>query len=131
MFELYKLGLTDKDIKIVLEQLPELIELTEEEISKKINLLELIGCHTSQIRNIIITNPYYLESIKEDVINLVNKLTSLGITYPHLLFDSNPYFLNKEVFEIEDYIKLKINKGQLIENIINELEQNPYIIDEF
>ena len=36
----------------------------------------------------------------------------------------------KDVFEIEDYINTKLSDGILLEDIIDEIESNPYIIDE-
>ena len=48
----------------------------------------------------------------------------------NLLFDTNPYFLNYDVFEIEDYINKQVISGMNIEEIIDVIEENPYVIEE-
>lgn len=127
METLYKLGIGDADIKTMLGVCPDIKELTNEEIEEKIILLEKLECTEKQIRNIIISNPMYLDRLNEDIIALVNKLISLGMTSLNIVFDSYPYLLNKDVFEIKEYIDKK--EGNL-EDIIDELESNPYLIDE-
>lgn len=124
---LYRLGIGDTDIKSMLEVCPDIKELNNEEIEEKIILLEKLECTEKQIRNIIISNPMYLDRLNEDIIALVNKLISLGLSSLNIVFDSYPYLLNKDVFEIEEYIK--VQEGNL-EDIIDKLESNPYLIDE-
>ena len=124
---LYKLGIGDTDIKTMLEVCPNIRELNNEEIEEKIILLEKLECTEKQIKNIIVSNPIYLDRMNEEVISLVNRLISLGMSSLNIVFDSYPYLLNKDVFEIEEYLDKK--EGNL-EDIIDELESNPYLIDE-
>lgn len=124
---LYRLGIGDADINVMLEACPDIKDLTNEEIEEKVSLLEKLECSEKQIRNIVISNPMYLDRMNEDIIALVNKLISLGMSSLNIVFDSYPYLLNKDVFEIEEYLDKK--EGNL-EDIIDELESNPYLIDE-
>ena len=55
---------------------------------------------------------------------------SYGLTNLNLLFEANPFFLNKDLFEIEDFIKLKEQDGLSIEEIVDLIDSNPYAIDE-
>ena len=130
MLSLYNLGFTDMEIKNILELCPETKTLTDEEILINIEILKRIKCNDRQIKNIISSNPYYLNRGLEDISGLINKLINIGITNVNLLFDSNPYLLNKDAYEIDEYIKIEQDKGKDIEDIKDELESNPYIIDE-
>ena len=130
MLELYNLGIQEQELKFIIEQCPNILKISTYEVLEKIEILKLIECSESVIRNIIISNPHYLNRINNDIINLIKKLTTLGIDCLNLFFDSNPFFLNKDVFEIDNYINTRIKMGLTIEDIINELEENPYIIDE-
>jgi len=130
MIGLYNLGLTDEEIKDILEINPEINDLNEEEISNNIQILKNIGCSNKNIKNIIIANPFYLNRTIDDITDLINKLLEIGITNISVLFDTNPFMLNKEVFEIDEYINIELNNKKSIDEIVDELESNPYIIDE-
>jgi len=127
---LFNLGVTEQEIKYILEICPEILELNGEKIINNIEILKIINCNERHIRNIILSNPFYLGCSKDDIIDLINKLLEIGITNINLLFDSNPFLLNKNSYEIDDYIKEEIKKGKNINDIVDELECNPYIIDE-
>lgn len=129
MEELYKVGLNEIDIKNMLETNPEIINLAEEELTDQINILKTINCNQKIIKNILISNPFYLTNLKEDMINLINILKRIGLNNLELLFDANPNLLNKDVYEIEEFINNKINHYSL-EEIIDMIDNNPFIIDE-
>ena len=130
MIELYNLGLSETEIYEMLYTYPELKEISNEEILNNIELLNSIGCNNKQIKNILVSNPFYLNRMIEDISNLINQMIKYGITNINFLFDSNPYLLNKDADEIEEYVIQEQNKGRKIEDIIDEFESNPYIIDE-
>lgn len=129
MPELYNLNLTESDIKEIIAKNPIIKETPEEDITNLINILKQLKCTNSDIKNIIITNPFYLTSIDTDIINLINKLTKLGISNLNHLFDSNPYLLNKEAYEIDEFVN-EMSKTYQKEEIIDMLENNPFLIDE-
>lgn len=130
MLELYSIGIKEEDLNFILEQIPSISEISNKEIEEKIEILKLLECNENMIRNIITSNPNYLTRFNSDIINLIRKLTSLGITSLNLFFDSNPFFLNKDAFEIDDYIKERLKLGLSINDIIEQLETNSYVIDE-
>ena len=63
-----------------------------------------------------------------------NSIKNLGFVknkeYLNLLFDSNPELLNKDVFEIEEFINKKKNDGISLEDIVDLIDSNPFVIDE-
>lgn len=125
MEELFNLGITENTIKSMLEVNPEIKELSADEIYEKKYILEMMGCSKSQIVNIISSNSLYLSKTKFEIANLINYLRQVGFKTLNILFDSNPYILNLEPFEIEKYINEKISLGEKTEDIVDELESNP------
>lgn len=127
---LFELGISDSDIKNMLEQCPDIMDMEYNEIREKIDILRYIECNDRHIRNIIVSNPYYLDRINNDILKLIMYLKEIGISCINLLLDSNPYLLNRDVFEIREYIDSKKNMGLSLWEIVDEFESNPYIIDE-
>ena len=130
MYILFELGINENEIINMIEQVPEIKDLEDIEIERKIYLLKQIGCLDKHIRNILIANPYYLDSFNEDIISLIKTLNKYRFNNIYLLLDSNPFILNLESFEIEDYINNKLKNNYELEDIINELESNPYLFNE-
>ena len=73
---------------------------------------------------------------REEVIKMTKTLPSIyslsieNIKEKLEFYDSNPYILNLEVFEIEKYINTRKNNGELLEDIIDDLDSNPYLFNE-
>lgn len=130
MNRLFELGISDKEIKFMLEQCSDILNMKDEEVIEKIDILKYIGCNMKQIKNIIIGNPYYLDRMNEDILKLISYLKKIGLTSINLLFDSNPFFLNYDRFEVEEYINKKIDNGMDLDDVVYSIEDNPYIIDE-
>lgn len=127
---LYKLGLSDYDIKNMIELCPDLNDITDQNIITNINILTSIKCSEKHTKNILLSNPFYLTRDDDDILSLIKKLNELNISNINLLLDSNPFLLNKNAYEIDDYIKKELKSGKDLEEIIDEFESNPYIIDE-
>lgn len=130
MEELYNLGINEEKIKDILEVYPNIKELSNIDIYNKIEILKNINCNVRQIKNIIVSNPQYLDRSDEDILNLIKKLVEIQIKNINLLFDSNPSLLNRDAYEINNYLIIEKQKGKSFEKILNEFETNPYIIDE-
>lgn len=130
MDKLIQLGINDNDLKNMILQVPNIIKMSDDEINNKIDILTYVGCNIRHIKNILISNPDYLERMDEDILRLIKYLKGIGFSCLYLLFDANPYFLNYDAFEIRDYIDRQISLGKSLEDIIDEIEDNPYIIEE-
>ena len=130
MFELNNYDIAKENLDLMLELNPEIVYLDPEEIKYNLDILKAIGCSSSDIVNIIVANPFYLTKAAEDIIELIAKFKAFNFSNLNLLFDSNPFLLNKDAFEIDDYVKKELAKNKELENIIDELETNPYLIDE-
>ena len=104
--------------------------MSEKEIKEKELILKKINCDENQIINIISSNPMYLDKTNDIVLRLISKLKSYGFSMLNILFDSNPYILNLEVFEIENYVNDRLNDGEMLEDIIDDLDSNPILFNE-
>lgn len=127
MQELYNLEIDENTLLTMVEMNPEIKELTNEEVLDKVNLLEIINCNKRQIRNIISSNSLYLTRLNTDIKKLINYLLSIGFKDLNILFEANPYILNLDEFEVNDYIDKKIKSGELLSNIVDDLDTNPYL----
>lgn len=118
MLELLNVNLSIEEIKEMLEENPELEYLSNSEIANLIDLLKSVGCSNKIIRNIIIANPFYLNRIFDNVLELIQKLKSLGIERLDITFDSNPLLLNEDASDIDEFILEKRKNGMEINDII-------------
>lgn len=130
MEELYRIGISENTIKNMLELVPTILEMSEGEITEKELILKKINCDENQVINIISSNPMYLDRTNDGVLRLISKLKSYGFSMLNILFDSNPYILNLEVFEIENYINCRLNNEEVLEDIIDDLDSNPILFNE-
>ena len=130
MEELYRIGISENTIKNMLELVPTISEMSEKKIKEKELILKKINCDENQIINIIISNPMYLDKTNDIILRLISKLKSYGFSMLNILFDSNPYILNLEVFEIENYINNRLDSGEELEDIIDDLDSNPILFNE-
>lgn len=130
MKELLKLGFSECTIDEMLNQNPNIKDITYEELYQKIDILKNIECSEEQVLNIIGSNPMYLDRSNNDVIKLLAFLDKLGFSVLSILIDSNPYILNLDVFEIDDYVKSRLSNGELLEDIVDDLDTNAYLFNE-
>lgn len=130
MEELYNLNINDNMISTMLEINPNLKDLSNKEILEKIEILRNIGCNEYQIINIISSNSLYLSRSNKDIISLLEKLYNLGFSTLNILFDSNPYILNLDDYEIDNYINERKNNGEKIDDIIDDMDTNTYLFNE-
>lgn len=124
---LIELGISENDLKNIFEINNNIADLSDEEVIKNIELLRNINCSDSIINNIVISNPVYLLRDTFDLVELVNKLNSIGIKRLDIVFDSNPWLLNKDSYEIDDFIEKKTKEGLSLEDIIDMIDSG--IID--
>lgn len=127
---LLDLGISEKTLKIMKEIDSNLTELSEKEIDEKIKILEKLDCDKEQIRNIVSSNVMYLERSNNDIENLIKKLKEKGFSMLNILFEENPYILNLDDFEIEQYIEERERNGEKLEDIVDDMESNSYIFQD-
>ena len=130
MEELFNLGISENTIRSMIELNSNIKEMSSEQIKEKEIILEKLNCSSNQIRNIISSNALYLDRTNDEVIKLINTLIKYNFKTLNILFDSNPFILNLEPFEIENYIQNRINNGEILEDIIDDLDSNPYLFNE-
>ncbi len=123
--------LSELTIKTMLELNPELKKISNEELEGKKSILKNINCSDNEIINIISSNPIFLSRTNEEITNLIDYLKNKGFKSLNVLFESNPYILNLEIFEIEEYINNRFNNSENLDEIIDDLESNPYLFNEF
>lgn len=127
---LKKMGISEKTISQMEEICPNIKELEEKDILQKIEILKDIRCDEIQIRNIISSNALYLDRSDDDIEKLIQKMKELGFETLNVLFDANPYILNLDSYEIEEYIKNRENNGELLEDIVDDMSSNPILFEE-
>ena len=127
---LINLGISKNTIIGMLEMNPSIKELDKSYIENKIYVLKNIKCTNAQIIDIITSNSLFFNTSEEDNIKLFNYLHKLGFDNLNILFDSNPYILNLEIYEIENYVNNLLNKGIKLEDIVDELSSNTLLFND-
>ncbi len=130
MEELFNIGISNYTIIGMIDINPKIKTIKKEEVVEKENILKSINCDDTMILDIVSSNPEILSRDKNDLIKLIVFLDKLGFKRLDILFDSNPFIFNLDPFEIEDYIKDRINNGEEREDIIDDLDSNPYLFNE-
>lgn len=100
---------------------PDIKNADEEDIVALISILKSIDLQAEQIRKVIIANPFYLTRTPNDIERLFEIFKSLDVTYLDSILLNCSWLLDKDSFEIEDYIENKINSGLEAEEAIETL----------
>ena len=94
------------------------------------DFLKKIGCDERIIKNVIMSNENVLSRSVSDLEKLIVKLREIGLTDIVDLLDANPYILNLDAYEIDDYIKEKEESGESFDEIVSALESEPALFME-
>lgn len=120
---LYNLDLNENEILDIAEANGEVQDLSEEEMIKYIYVLIDIGCTQKQIHTIITSNPAYFSRDVEDVGTFLRKLKSYDVDVS-LAVEANPWLLNKDSFELDEFINEKRSLGiaddKILDNFIHD-----------
>ena len=120
---LYNLDLNENEILDIAEANGEVQDLSEEEMFKYIYVLIDIGCTQKQIHTIITSNPAYFSRDVDDVGTFLRKLKSYDVDVS-LALEANPWLLNKDSFELDDFINEKRSLGiaddKILDNFIHD-----------
>lgn len=122
MKALLEYGLSEDNIMEIFNKYPSVKNIDDNEIKNKIYMLEYIGSSKRIIKNIIISNPEYLNRDISDIKDLINKLLSLKIQRLDITFDSNPWLLNKDSYEIDEFIDNKVNSVMDYDDVIDLID---------
>lgn len=114
----------------MIEMNHDIFNCIDEDVKEKIQMLKQIGCSSHQIKNILLGNPWYLSRCVGDVTATLNKLHQLGLEALYLLIYENPFLLNVDVFEIDDFINRKKIENYSMDEIIEMIEENSIVITE-
>ena len=127
---LKEIGISEKTINQMEEICPNIKEQNKEEVINKIEILKGLNCNDIQIRNIISSNAMYLDRSNNDIEKLIQTLKELGFDCLDLMFDGNPNILNLDDFEIKGYINKRMESGEQLEDIIDDMSSNLYLFEE-
>lgn len=120
---LYNLDINENEILDIAEANGEVQDLSEEEMIKYIYVLIDIGCTQKQIHTIITSNPAYFSRDVDDVGTFLRKLKSYDVDVS-LALEANPWLLNKDSFELDDFINEKRSLGiaddKILDNFIHD-----------
>lgn len=120
---LYNLDLNENEILDIVEANGEVQDLSEEEMIKYIYVLIDIGCTQKQIHTIITSNPAYFSRDVEDVGTFLRKLKSYDVDVS-LALEANPWLLNKDSFELDEFINEKRSLGiaddKILDNFVHD-----------
>ena len=120
---LYNLDLNENEILDIAEANGEVQDLSEEEMIKYIYVLIDIGCTQKQIHTIVTSNPAYFSRDIDDVGTFLRKLKSYDVDVS-LALEANPWLLNKDSFELDEFINEKRSLGiaddKILDNFIHD-----------
>lgn len=112
---LYNLDLNENEILDIVDANGEVKDLSEEDIIKYIYILIDVGCTQKQIHNIVTSNPFYFSRDINDVGKFLRRLNSLNVSDLADVLDSNPWLLNKDLFELDEFLMNERNTDSLDE----------------
>ncbi len=94
-----------------------------------IEILRMLSLSEEQIKEILKENKHYIKRDKKDILDLLKSLSAIGIKDIADLIERNPFILNKDSFEIYNFIESEKKKGNNIKDILELIEIDPYCID--
>lgn len=124
---LLNLGFIEDDLNTLLKE----VKVNDIDIAKtNIDILKSINISDDTIKNIIITNPSIFNNDSNTIIELIEKFKIYGFDDLDNLFNKNPMILNSTSYELGIFVNEKIDSGLTIEEIIESINENPFIMDE-
>ena len=108
---LYDIGINKDELDDIISENNNIIYLSDSDIYELICLFVNIGFDTREIKEMIVENASALNRSVSDIIKLIRKLKEIGVEDIKELFLSNPWLLNMDDFEIDNFIENKLNDG--------------------
>ena len=123
---LIRFGFTIEEIQNMMNSNEDILQVDDSEIEELIKLLKDFGCSLNSIKNILSCNPFYLTRGLNSIKKLLNKFYELGFSYLYILFDSNPYILNKSDTDLEELYNQKISEGLTKSEVLDFIQYNMF-----
>ena len=127
---LISIGLTDEEIECLLKDNHDISDLSDMAIEEMICILRECNCSNEEIKYIIISIPQYLLLLSDNVRELINLFRKYNFVYISELIVGSPYILNLYSYEVEEYINLRLNNNENLEDIIEDITLNPNVLIE-
>ena len=102
---LRNIGISESEYKELIEENSLIENLEPMDVEDMIMLLKSLNCSDEHIKNIILSDVFYLTRTKNDVQKLLIELYDRGISTDDLteLIQNYPYILEKDDFEISEF----------------------------
>lgn len=110
-----------EEIKNMMDTNFEIDNIDDEILKKLIDILKMNKCSNDEVRNILISNPFYLSRNCTAVMGLIDEMKKFGLVSLNTIFDSNPFILNLEDSDFLELIRNKKSEG------LNDLEIKDFI----
>ena len=107
---LYDIGINKDELNDIISENNNIIYLSDSDICELIHLFVAIGFEPKEIKEIIVENASILSRSVSDIIKLIRRLKEMGVEDIKELFLSNPWLLNMDDFEIDKFIKKKLDE---------------------
>ena len=116
---LIRFGFTIEEIKNLMDTNINIDNLDEKNIERLIIILTENNCSKKEIKNILISNPLYLNRSEKEITDLIKALKAFNINNLQTLFFFYPFILNLDKEELQFLIKTKISEGLTNEEVID------------
>ena len=128
MFDCLKdLGITEEEFNEISSINMFLESMDEDDVRGPILFLRDFGCSDAMIKNTIISDAFFLSRMVTDLVKTVQKLEEIGMIKDDIseLIDGYPYILERDAFEIDEYVKRKAAEGMSPDEICDRIYDNP------
>lgn len=118
---LIRFGFSIEEIKNMMDTNLNIDNTADEELKKLIRILRENSCSEDEVKNVLISNPFYLSRNYYEIVKLIDVMKEFGLISLNTLFDSNPFILNLEEGDFLELIKNKQREG------FNDIEIRDFI----
>lgn len=108
---LIKFGFSIEEIKNMMDTNLDIDNIDDEILKSLIDILKENACSEDEVRNILISNPFYLSRNYDTVVKLIDAMKDYGLVSLNTIFDTNPFILNLEDNDFLELIRNKKNEG--------------------
>lgn len=108
---LIKFGFSIEEIKNMMDTNLDIDNIDDEILKSLIDILKENACSEDEVRNILISNPFYLSRNYDTVVRLIDAMKDYGLVSLNTIFDTNPFILNLEDNDFLELIRNKKNEG--------------------